>query len=88
MFSRNSSTQDLGSDVRRESNAGAANVTNMMEHLETRENRKNDIASVSNCCQDSLSPGEANQQHAEVAGNLSVTEDSLQAPCSAGSASH
>ncbi|KAL3530239.1 hypothetical protein ACH5RR_009561 [Cinchona calisaya] len=88
LFSRNSSMQDPGSEVRRENNAGVATVTDMMEHLETRESRTNDIVSVSNSHEDSLSPGEANQQNAEIAGNLSATEDSMQAPCAASSASN
>ncbi|KAL3530246.1 hypothetical protein ACH5RR_009568 [Cinchona calisaya] len=80
-----SSTQDLGSEVRRESDAGVVNVTGMMEHLETGENRRNDHRSVSNGHEDSLSPGEPNQQRAEIAG---MTEDSVQAPCAASSASN
>ncbi|XP_062197472.1 E3 ubiquitin-protein ligase RHF2A-like [Phragmites australis] len=36
LFSRNSSVADLGSEVRREVNAGIASVSRMMERLETR----------------------------------------------------
>ncbi|KAK3120285.1 hypothetical protein QOZ80_9AG0684990 [Eleusine coracana subsp. coracana] len=38
LFSRNSSVADLGSEVRREVNAGIASVSRMMERLETRGN--------------------------------------------------
>ncbi|XP_057468202.1 E3 ubiquitin-protein ligase RHF2A-like [Actinidia eriantha] len=44
LFSRSSSTADLGSEVRREMNAGMATVSHMMEHLETRENSSADSA--------------------------------------------
>ncbi|KAK4371740.1 hypothetical protein RND71_007124 [Anisodus tanguticus] len=38
-FSRSTSMADIGSEVRREVNAGITNVSRMMERLETRENR-------------------------------------------------
>ncbi|XP_051114279.1 E3 ubiquitin-protein ligase RHF2A-like isoform X2 [Andrographis paniculata] len=38
LFSRNSSMTEIGSEVRREVNAGLATVTRMMERLETRDN--------------------------------------------------
>ncbi|KAK8544402.1 hypothetical protein V6N13_056184 [Hibiscus sabdariffa] len=38
-FSRNTSMADIGSEVRREVNAGIATVSRMMERLETRDNR-------------------------------------------------
>lgn len=40
LFSRNSSVADLGSEVRREVNAGIASVSRMMERLETRGNSR------------------------------------------------
>ncbi|XP_049388929.1 E3 ubiquitin-protein ligase RHF2A-like isoform X1 [Solanum stenotomum] len=39
LFSRSTSMADIGSEVRREDNAGTANVSRMMEHLETQENQ-------------------------------------------------
>ncbi|KAJ1275902.1 hypothetical protein BS78_05G171800 [Paspalum vaginatum] len=42
LFSRNSSVADLGSEVRREVNAGIASVSRMMERLETRGNSRTD----------------------------------------------
>ncbi|KAJ0981734.1 hypothetical protein J5N97_009989 [Dioscorea zingiberensis] len=40
LFSRNSSVADLGSEVRREVNAGIATVSRMMERLDTRDGRR------------------------------------------------
>ncbi|WOL10887.1 E3 ubiquitin-protein ligase [Canna indica] len=40
LFSRNSSVTDIGSEVRREVNAGIATVSRMMERLDTRESRR------------------------------------------------
>ncbi|XP_055818936.1 E3 ubiquitin-protein ligase RHF2A-like isoform X2 [Solanum dulcamara] len=49
LFSRSTSMADIGSDVRREVNAGIANVSRMMERLETRENpTDNNILDPSN----------------------------------------
>ncbi|KAL7203986.1 hypothetical protein ACSBR2_017114 [Camellia fascicularis] len=48
LFSRsNTSVADIGSEVRREVNAGIASVSRLMEHLETRENSRADHASAS-----------------------------------------
>ncbi|MCE2055433.1 E3 ubiquitin-protein ligase rhf2a [Datura stramonium] len=49
LFSRSTSMADIGSEVRREVNAGIANVSRMMERLETRENQTdNNILDPSN----------------------------------------
>ncbi|KAH7666334.1 Zinc finger RING/FYVE/PHD-type protein [Dioscorea alata] len=40
LFSRNTSVADLGSEVRREVNAGIATVSRMMERLDTRDGRR------------------------------------------------
>lgn len=47
LFSRNNSMGDLGTEVRREVNAGIATVSRMMERLETRENSDGQSASIS-----------------------------------------
>ncbi|GFP94935.1 E3 ubiquitin-protein ligase rhf2a [Phtheirospermum japonicum] len=39
-FSRSSSMAEIGSEVRREVNAGIATVSRMMERLETRDNNR------------------------------------------------
>ncbi|KAL3518699.1 hypothetical protein ACH5RR_021288 [Cinchona calisaya] len=89
LFSRNTTTQDIGSEGRRESDSGVATVTDMMEHLETGESRINNRASVSNSQEHTSTPGPADQeQHVEISGNHSSTEDGVQAPCAASSASN
>ena len=40
LFSRNSSVADLGSEVRREVNAGIATVSRLIERLDTRDGRR------------------------------------------------
>ncbi|KAM0944139.1 putative transcription factor C2H2 family [Dioscorea sansibarensis] len=40
LFSRNTSVADLGSEIRREVNAGIATVSRMMERLDTRDGRR------------------------------------------------
>eukprot|EP00262_Sarcandra_glabra_P022085 TRINITY_DN9610_c2_g1_i2.p1 TRINITY_DN9610_c2_g1~~TRINITY_DN9610_c2_g1_i2.p1 ORF type:complete len:379 (+),score=76.17 TRINITY_DN9610_c2_g1_i2:162-1298(+) len=47
LFSRNTSVADLGSEVRREVNAGIASVSRLMERLDTREENKATGASAS-----------------------------------------
>ncbi|KAK1288332.1 E3 ubiquitin-protein ligase RHF2A [Acorus calamus] len=46
LFSRNSSVSDIGSEVRREVNAGIATVSRLMERLDTRDNSRADDPSV------------------------------------------
>ncbi|XP_071912823.1 E3 ubiquitin-protein ligase RHF2A-like [Coffea arabica] len=88
-FSRNSTTQDLSSEGRRESDPGIATVTDLMGHLETRDSRRNTIASVSNSEEDSPTSGLADQQqHVDISANQSSSEDGSQAPCAASSASN
>ncbi|XP_052174820.1 E3 ubiquitin-protein ligase RHF2A-like isoform X2 [Diospyros lotus] len=56
LFSRNTNMSDLGSEVRREVNAGIATISRMMEHLDTRDNTRMNAASVSNSLQGSSDP--------------------------------
>ncbi|CAL9072199.1 unnamed protein product [Musa textilis] len=46
LFSRNSSVADIGSEVRREVNAGIATVSRMMERLDTRDSRRTSSSSA------------------------------------------
>uniref|UniRef100_A0A5B6Z3V8 RING-type E3 ubiquitin transferase n=1 Tax=Davidia involucrata TaxID=16924 RepID=A0A5B6Z3V8_DAVIN len=66
LFSRNTSMGDLGSDVRREVNAGIASVSRMMEHLETRENSRAGRESMSHNLADSSVAQQSNQNNAET----------------------
>lgn len=67
-FSRNTSMADLGSEVRREVNAGIATVSRMMERLETRESSRSGTATVSNGS-DSNTASESNNEHRSEAGD-------------------
>uniref|UniRef100_A0A5B6Z2T3 RING-type E3 ubiquitin transferase n=1 Tax=Davidia involucrata TaxID=16924 RepID=A0A5B6Z2T3_DAVIN len=87
-FSRNTSVADLGSEVRREVNAGIATVSHMMEHLETTENSRTNTASVSNSLEDSSVPDLGNQRIVETGCNNSLSESNIQASCAASSASN
>ncbi|CAA3022187.1 E3 ubiquitin- ligase RHF2A-like isoform X1 [Olea europaea subsp. europaea] len=53
LFSRSSSMADIGSEVRREVNAGIATVSRMMEHLETRDNNRDGRIPLANSPVDS-----------------------------------
>ncbi|XP_010520476.1 PREDICTED: E3 ubiquitin-protein ligase RHF2A-like [Tarenaya hassleriana] len=86
-FSRNSSMTDLGSEVRREVNAGIATVSRMMEHLETGENNRSGTASVSNASESST-PSESNNEHrTEGAGDHSLNERDVEGAIASGSGS-
>lgn len=78
LFSRNTSVADLGSEVRREVNAGIATVSRMMERLDTRESRRTSDASVQPNSSD-CSVGEPN--------NESITENNANALPNNGNAS-
>ncbi|KAJ7975907.1 E3 ubiquitin-protein ligase RHF2A-like [Quillaja saponaria] len=87
LFSRNSSMSDLGSEVRREVNAGIATVSRMMEHLETRENNRSAGASVLNHLADSTE--ERNQNNnAEAHRENPLNDNSTPASCASGSSAN
>ncbi|KAF2319171.1 hypothetical protein GH714_013725 [Hevea brasiliensis] len=88
-FSRSNTMADIGSEVRREVNAGIATVSRMMERLETRENNRTSISSVSNSEEDSSVTESNNQQISETGGGdpMSNTNANMQAPCAASSGS-
>ncbi|XVF47041.1 hypothetical protein PTKIN_Ptkin03bG0077300 [Pterospermum kingtungense] len=85
-FSRNTSMADLGSEVRREVNAGIATVSRMMERLETRDN-KTSTASVSSSSENRSNPESNNHQISDAGGETPLTDTSAQASCAASSAS-
>ena len=65
MFSRNTSMADLGSEVRRETNAGMTTVSRMMERLETRDNSSAGSASDTHNLADPSVTGQHNQNNVE-----------------------
>lgn len=87
LFARNTSMADLGSDVKREVNAGIATVSRMMERLETRDNSRTSVASVSNNL-DSSDAEPDNQQISETGGDKTLDNANIQASCAAGSSSN
>lgn len=74
-FSRSASPQDLGSDVRRDAGPG------VIDHPETRESNRTEVASISNSQEDSLFCGENDHPPAENSSNRSLTEGNVQTPC-------
>ncbi|XP_042511337.1 E3 ubiquitin-protein ligase RHF2A-like isoform X2 [Macadamia integrifolia] len=87
LFSRNNSIVDLGSEVRREVNAGIVSVSRMMERLETRENSKAAGSSVSNNPEGPVAE-HSNQNIAESNGNNPLSSSSPSASCTASSGSN
>ncbi|KAH9796077.1 RING-type domain-containing protein [Citrus sinensis] len=83
-FSRYNTTSDLGSEVRREDDAGIKRVSGMMERLETRDNNSSSTASVSNSPNNSV-PESNNQQVSETAHNNPMNDTNAQGSCGASS---
>ena len=77
---------DLGSEVRREVNAGIATVSRMMERLETRDNGTS-AATVSSSLEDRSNPESNNHQISDAGGETPLTDTSAQASCAASSSS-
>jgi E3 ubiquitin-protein ligase RHF len=88
LFSRNPSMSDLGSEVRREVNAGIATVSRMMERLETRDNSRSDAASVSNSSETSSVTESSDQRISESVGQSTPSNTNVQAPPGASSGSN
>ncbi|XP_062082500.1 E3 ubiquitin-protein ligase RHF2A isoform X2 [Humulus lupulus] len=87
LFSRNTSMADLGSEVKREVNAGIATVSRMMERLETRENSRTGDAPVSNNV-DSSVPESNHQRASDTGGDNSLSDTTVKASCAGGSSSN
>ncbi|KAE8729389.1 E3 ubiquitin-protein ligase RHF2A [Hibiscus syriacus] len=85
-FSRDTSMSDLGSQVKREVNAGIATVSRMMERLETRENRTS-TATVSNSSEDRFNLESNSRQISDAGGETPLTETSARASRATSSAS-
>lgn len=86
LFSRNTPMADLGSEVKKEVNAGIATVSRMMERLETRDNSRTSGASVSNSS-DNASVAELDERKPESVGENSLGDTNKQASCASGSSS-
>ncbi|MED6148289.1 hypothetical protein PIB30_051737 [Stylosanthes scabra] len=88
LFYRNSSVSELGSEVKRELNAGIASVSWLMERLETREYNRVEDASLSNHSTDSSIAETSNQRNVEALGRNSLPGNNSPATFSAGSDSN
>ena len=76
---------DLGSEVRREVNAGIASVSRMIERLEIRDN--NGANGVSVPTNDHSVAERSNQNNTEIRRGSPLNESSAPAPCSTNPAS-
>ncbi|KAL9235397.1 hypothetical protein vseg_010156 [Gypsophila vaccaria] len=89
-FSRNSPMSDIGSEVRREVNAGIASVSRMMERLETRDNGRSSNDSAPNSSESSPARDPGTQHGANSVTALEedrLSENRTQRPCATGSGS-
>ncbi|XXG65383.1 hypothetical protein AAC387_Pa05g3097 [Persea americana] len=82
--SRNSSVADLGSEVRREVNAGIASVSRLMERLEARDSTRASTASASQGIDGSVTES-SNQRTAVEHGNDLPNNSNRSASCAASS---
>ncbi|KAG7023818.1 E3 ubiquitin-protein ligase RHF2A [Cucurbita argyrosperma subsp. argyrosperma] len=88
LFSRNTSMSDIGSEVKREVNAGIETVSRMMERLETRDARKSSSPESSNAAGDSSPVSESNnRQIPENGGNNPLSDTNEKGPRPAESSS-
>ncbi|XP_052726322.1 E3 ubiquitin-protein ligase RHF2A isoform X5 [Vigna angularis] len=84
-FSRNNAMSDIGSDVRREVNAGIATVSRMMERLETRDSNRSNINSAPSNLEDDSVQGPNDQ--ALTGTERLLGDNNTKASCAAGSSS-
>lgn len=78
---------DLGSEVKREVNAGIATVSRMMERLETRDNSRTSAASVSNSSDNNSVAELDNESTSETRGDNSLRDTNKRVSYAAGSSS-
>ena len=80
LFSRNTSMSDIGSEVKREVNAGIETVSRMMERLETRDARKSSSPESSNAGDNSSVSESINRQIPENGGNNRLNDTNEEGP--------
>ncbi|KVH90558.1 Zinc finger, RING/FYVE/PHD-type [Cynara cardunculus var. scolymus] len=68
LFNKSPSMSNIGTEVRREVNAGIANMSRMIERLEVRENNRQDQDHDSASSNWTSGPGEDNRNHVEAPG--------------------
>ncbi|KAK7375209.1 hypothetical protein VNO78_35902 [Psophocarpus tetragonolobus] len=87
-FSRNNTMSDLGSEVKREVNAGIATVSRMMERLETRDNNRSNSNSAPSNLEDASVQGSNDQPLTATEGGGLLRDNNTKASCAAGSSSN
>ncbi|XP_004303396.1 PREDICTED: E3 ubiquitin-protein ligase RHF2A-like [Fragaria vesca subsp. vesca] len=88
LFSRSPSMSELGSEVRREVNAGIASVSRIIESLETRDNSKVGQDRVANQTADGSTTDQGNRNSSESHGRTLTDNNRPVTPCAVGSASN
>ncbi|XP_019448916.1 PREDICTED: E3 ubiquitin-protein ligase RHF2A isoform X7 [Lupinus angustifolius] len=86
-FSGTTSMSDLGSEVKKEVNAGIATISRMIERLETRDTNRTSDNFAPNNIEDGLVPGSNNQHLTNTEGD-NLSRDNTKACCAAGSSSN
>ena len=87
-YSRNSSIDELGSEVKREVNVGITTVSRMIERLETRDGSRATAGSMSDRLDDGPVAATSNQPISETGIDNSLSDNSRQVVCPAGSSSN
>ncbi|XP_077225882.1 E3 ubiquitin-protein ligase RHF2A-like [Tasmannia lanceolata] len=88
LFSRNTSVADLGSEVRREVNAGIASVSRMMERLDTEDNSGANDVSVTHSMESSSAAEPCNPTIAAANTNNIPNNSNSSASCATSSGSN
>ena len=79
---------DLGSEVRREVNAGIATVSRMMERLETRDSNRSGSNSAPSNLEEGSAQGSNDQHLTDTEGSRLLTDNNTKTSCAAGSSSN
>lgn len=87
-FSRTSPMSDLGSEVKREVNAGIATVSRMMERLETRDNNRSSSDTAPSNLEDGPIQGSSDQHLTDTERDSPLRDNNSKTSCTAGSSSN
>lgn len=79
---------DLGTEVRREVNAGIATVSRMMERLETRDNDRSSSNPASSNLEDGSIQGSNDQHLTDTERDSLLRDNNTKTSCAAGSSSN
>lgn len=79
---------DLGTEVRREVNAGIATVSRMMERLETRDSNRTNSNSSPSHLEDGSVAGSDDRRISDTEGDSILRDNNTKSSCAAGSSSN